>query len=466
METSLTWCVALAQYPAKPRDGRGGKIKWEMSAEGAVHGRGGQEPVGGFSGRYCSEEASQVPGESAQDVLTEVLRCGAQRMLTEAIEAEVADWIEAHAGVRDERGRRRVIRNGHKPRRSILTGLGPVQVRQPRVRDGRERGEGERFSSKILPPYLRKAKSVEELIPWLYLKGISTGDFNEALAAIVGPDAPGLSATTITRLKARWEDEYKDWGGRSLLGKHYVYVWADGIHFNVRLEDAGNDRQCILVLMGATEAGEKELIAITDGYRESAQSWRELLLDCKTRGLKVDPKLATGDGALGFWKALREEFPTTREQRCWVHKTANVLNKMPKHLQPKAKAMLHDIWMADTRKDADAAFDLFLKTFRAKYPKAVACLEKDRDVLLTFYDFPAEHWVHLRTTNPIESTFATVRLRTRRTKGCGSRIACLTMVWKLVESASKRWRVLNGSEIIPDVIEGVRFVDGVKELAA
>jgi transposase-like protein len=387
-------------------------------------------------------------------------------MLTEAIEAEVADWIEAHAGVRDERGRRRVIRNGHKPRRSILTGLGPVQVRQPRVRDGRERGEGERFSSKILPPYLRKAKSVEELIPWLYLKGISTGDFNEALAAIVGPDAPGLSATTITRLKARWEDEYKDWGGRSLLGKHYVYVWADGIHFNVRLEDAGNDRQCILVLMGATEAGEKELIAITDGYRESAQSWRELLLDCKTRGLKVDPKLATGDGALGFWKALREEFPTTREQRCWVHKTANVLNKMPKHLQPKAKAMLHDIWMADTRKDADAAFDLFLKTFRAKYPKAVACLEKDRDVLLTFYDFPAEHWVHLRTTNPIESTFATVRLRTRRTKGCGSRIACLTMVWKLVESASKRWRVLNGSEIIPDVIEGVRFVDGVKKLAA
>jgi transposase-like protein len=387
-------------------------------------------------------------------------------MLTEAIEAEVADWIEAHAGVRDERGRRRVIRNGHKPRRSILTGLGPVQVRQPRVRDGRERGEGERFSSKILPPYLRKAKSVEELIPWLYLKGISTGDFNEALAAIVGPDAPGLSATTITRLKARWEDEYKDWGGRSLLGKHYVYVWADGIHFNVRLEDAGNDRQCILVLMGATEAGEKELIAITDGYRESAQSWRELLLDCKTQGLKVDPKLATGDGALGFWKALREEFPTTREQRCWVHKTANVLNKMPKHLQPKAKAMLHDIWMADTRKDADAAFDLFLKTFRAKYPKAVACLEKDRDVLLTFYDFPAEHWVHLRTTNPIESTFATVRLRTRRTKGCGSRIACLTMVWKLVESASKRWRVLNGSEIIPDVIEGVRFVDGVKELAA
>ncbi|KKL15245.1 hypothetical protein LCGC14_2507520 [marine sediment metagenome] len=416
--------------------------------------------------RHSNEKVAEVPGESARDILTEVLRDGAQRMLTEAIEAEVTEWIEAHADVRGADGRRKVIRNGYKPRRSILTGLGSVQVRQPRVRDGRERGEGERFSSKILPPYLRKAKSVEELIPWLYLKGISTGDFNEALAAILGPDAPGLSATTITRLKARWEDEYKDWGRRSLLGKHYVYVWADGIHFNVRLEDAGNDRQCILVLMGATEAGEKELIAITDGYRESAQSWRELLLDCKARGLKVDPKLATGDGALGFWKALREEFPTTLEQRCWVHKTANVLNKMPKHLQPKAKAMLHDIWMGDTREDAGSAFDLFLKTFRGKYPKAVACLEKDRDVLLAFYDFPAEHWVHLRTTNPIESTFATVRLRTRRTKGCGSRIACLTMVWKLVESAAKRWRVLNGSEIIPDVIEGVRFVDGVKELAA
>ena len=416
--------------------------------------------------RHGNEKAEQVPGESAQDVLTEVLRDGAQRMLAEAIEAEVAEWIEAHADLRDQQGRRRVIRNGYKPRRSILTGVGPVQVRQPRVRDERRVDESERFCSKILPPYLRKTKSVEELIPWLYLKGISTGDFSEALAAILGPDAPGLSATTVTRLKATWEDQYKDWSRRSLVGKHYVYVWADGIHFNVRLEDAGNDRQCILVLMGATEAGRKELIAITDGYRESEQSWMELLADCRARGLTVDPKLATGDGALGFWKALRKVCPTTREQRCWVHKTANVLNKMPKHLQPKAKEMLHDIWMADTRKDADGAFDLFLKTFRAKYPKAVACLEKDRDVLLTFYAFPAEHWVHLRTTNPIESTFATVRLRTRRTKGCGSRIACLTMVWKLVQSASKRWRVLNGSEIILDIIEGVRFVDGVKQLAA
>ena len=387
-------------------------------------------------------------------------------MLAEAIEAEVTEWIEVHTHVRDERGRRRVIRNGHKPTRSILTGLGPVEVCQPRVRDGRPAGEGERFTSKILPPYLRKTKSVEELIPWLYLKGISTGGFNEALAAILGPDAPGLSATTVTRLTATWEAEYRTWNRRSLKDKRYVYVWADGIHFNVRLESPGNNRQCILVLMGATDKGEKELVAVADGYRESAQSWRELLLDCKSRGLEVAPELATGDGALGFWAALREVYPTTREQRCWVHKTANVLNDMPKHLQPKAKAILHEIWMAAIREDALKAFDLFIETFRAKYPKAVECLDKDRDVLLTFYDFPAEHWVHLRTTNPIESTFATVRLRTRRTKGSGSRIACLTMVWKLVQSAAKRWRVLNGSEIILDVIEGVRFVDGVKKLAA
>ena len=414
----------------------------------------------------CSDRGDACPGESARDVLTEVLRQGARRLLAEAIEAEVAEWMEAHAHLRDDGGRRTVIRNGHKPERSILTGLGPIEVRQPRVRDERPPGEGERFSSKILPPYLRKARRVEELIPWLYLKGISTGDFGEALCALLGPDAPGLSATTITRLKATWEEEYKDWSGRSLEGRRYVYVWADGVHFGVRLEDPGNDRQCILVLMGATEAGKKELIAITDGYRESEQSWMELLLDCKARGLSVEPKLATGDGALGFWAALRKVCPSTREQRCWVHKTANVLNSMPKHLQPKAKAMLHDIWMADTRKDADGAFDLFIETFRAKHPKAVECLQKDRDVLFTFYDFPAEHWIHLRTTNPIESTFATVRLRTRRTKGCGSRIACLTMVWKLVQSASRRWRILNGSEIIPDVIQGVRFVDGVKELAA
>ena len=378
--------------------------------------------------KECIEPSDRCPTESAKDALTEVLRLGAQQLLAEAIEAEVDEWISQRRPLRDGEGRQAVVRNGHKPRRSILTGLGRVEVKQPRVRDRRPEGEAETFTSKLLPPYLRKTRSVEELIPWLYLKGISTGDFSEALGALLGPEAPGLSAATITRLKTRWETEYKDWSRRSLAGKHCVYLWADGVHFNVRLEEAGNDRQCILVVIGAMADGTKELIAISDGYRESEQSWMELLLSCKARGLVVAPKLATADGALGFWAALRKVYPTTREQRCWVHKTANVLNKMPKHLQPKAKAMLHDIWMAETQADAEKAFDLFVESFGAKYPKATECLAKDRDGLLSFYDFPAEHWVHLRTTNPIESTFATVRLRTRRTKGCGSRIACLTMV--------------------------------------
>jgi len=277
---------------------------------------------------------------------------------------------------------------------------------------------------------------------------------------LLGENAKGLSAATVTRLKKVWEDEYDQWSKRSLAGKEYAYVWADGVHFNIRLED---DRQCILVLMGATKDGKKEMIAVADGYRESEQSWTTLLLDVQARGLTVEPKLAIGDGALGFWKAIRKIWPKTREQRCWVHKTANVLDKMPKRLQPQAKAMLHEVWMADTRENANKAFDLFMATYEAKYPKATECLTKDRDVLLTFYDFPAEHWIHLRTTNPIESTFATVRLRTKRTKGCGTRTACLTMVFKLMQSAEKRWRVLNGSERIPDVIEGIPFINGVKQ---
>ena len=334
-----------------------------------------------------------------------------------------------------------------------------MEVRQPRVLDRRTGDATESFSSKILPPYLRKTKSLEELIPWLYLKGVSTGDFSDALVALVGPHAAGFSATTVTRLKEAWHTEFREWNQRSLEGKQYVYLWADGVHFNIRLEE---DRQCILVLMGATADGGKELIAIADGYRESEQSWKALLLDVKARGLVIDPKLATGDGALGFWKALPQVYPTTREQRCWVHKTANVLDKLPKRLQPAAKDALHQIWMAETRKDAEGAFGLFLQTYEAKYPKACECLAKDRDVLLTFYDFPAQHWMHLRTTNPIESTFATVRLRHRRTKGNGSRAACLTMVFKLVQSASRRWRLLNGSELLPDVIQGANFTDGIK----
>jgi len=395
----------------------------------------------------------------SRDVLSEILREGAQQMLTTAIEAEVAEWIEAHRHLQDSRGHRQVVRNGYLPERSITTGIGPVKIRQPRVHDRRQSEEREVFSSKILPPYLRKTKSIEELLPWLYLKGISTGDFNEALQALVGPECPGLSASTVTRLLEGWQEEYQAWSKRSLKDKHFVYLWVDGVHFNIRLEE---DRQCILVVMGARADGRKELIAITDGYRESEQSWMELLLDVKSRGLSIDPRLATGDGALGFWKALPKVFPTTRTQRCWVHKTANVLDKLPKRLQARAKEALHQIWMADSREAAGKAFDAFLEIYGAKYPKACECLAKDRDELLAFYDFPAEHWKHLRTTNPIESVFATVRLRHKRTKGSGSRVACLAMVHQLMQSAAKRWRLLNGSELLPDVIAGVQFTDGVK----
>jgi putative transposase len=412
----------------------------------------------------CSTiDVSVVPVPQETDLLSELLRQGAQKILAQAIEAEVSEWIEKHAHLRDEAGHRHVVRNGSMPARTITTGVGPVEVKQPRVHDRRSPEERDKFTSAILPPYLRKTKSIEELIPWLYLKGVSTGDFSEALAALLGADAPGLSASTVTRLKAVWETEYQAWNQRSLKDKRYVYVWADGVYCNIRLEE---DRQCILVLMGATADGKKELIAIADGFRESEQSWKALLLDCQARGLVIEPTLAVGDGALGFWKAVRQIWATTREQRCWVHKTANVLDKLPKSQQPRAKEMLHGIWQAATRAEADKAFALFVATYEAKYPKATECLSKDRTELLVFYDFPAEHWVHLRTTNPIESTFATVRLRTAKTKGTGTRLACLTMVFKLMESASKHWRTLNGSTLLGDVIAGVIYVDGVKENAA
>ena len=396
-----------------------------------------------------------VPLPESRDVLGE--------LLAKAIQAEVADWIDAHAHLTDPDGRRRVVRNGSHPEREILTGLGPIPVRQPRVLDRRPPGERESFTSDVLPRYLRRTKNVDEAIPWLYLKGISSGDFPEALQGLFGVEAKGLSANTVTRLKAAWEDEYSAWSKRSLKDKHYVYVWADGVHFNIRLEDG---RQCVLVLMGATADGRKELIAIADGYRESEQSWRELLLDVKSRGLEIEPSLAVGDGALGFWKAMRQVWHTTQEQRCWVHKTANVLDKLPKGSQPKAKEMLHEIYLAESREAATKAFDLFVSPYEAKHPKASECLSRDRDVLLTFYDFPAEHWLHLRTTNPIESVFATVRLRHSKTKGSGTRKACLTMVFKLMESASRRWRALNGSRLISEVIAGVKFVDGVKQTRA
>jgi putative transposase len=410
-----------------------------------------------------TSDARIVPLAASHDVLTEICRQGAREMLARAIEVEVAEWIEARAHLRDESGRRQVVRNGAHPERTILTGLGPIAVKQPRVLDRRPAPAKEVFRPGVLPPYLRRTKTIDALIPWLYLKGVSTGDFPEALQALLGVDAKGLSANTVTRLKAAWEDEHEAWSKRSLKGKHYVYVWADGVHFNIRLED---DRQCVLVLMGATADGKKELIAITDGYRESEQSWKELLLDCKARGLEIEPSLAIGDGALGFWAAMRKVWHTTKEQRCWVHKTANVLDKLPKGSQPKAKRMLHEISLAESRAEAEKAFDLFVATYQAKYPKATECLSKDRDVLLRFYDFPAEHWLHIRTTNPIESTFATVRLRHSKTKGNGTRTACLTMVFKLMESASRKWRALNGSQWIPELIAGAVFMDGVKQTQA
>ena len=406
---------------------------------------------------------SDPEANSVADPLTEVLRTGARRLLTEAVEAEVDAFIAGHAALVDDDGRRRVVRHGHMPEREVQTGIGAVAVRRPRVRDRQPEAGGARirFTSTILPPYLRRAKSVEELLPWLYLKGISTGGFDEALVALLGPDAPGLSPTTITRLKAIWADEYDRWTRRDLSAKRYVYFWADGVYFSPRLD---HDKQCLLVIIGADAAGNKDIVGLSDGYRESAQSWLELLLDLKRRGLVVPPELAVGDGALGFWKALRQAYGNTSEQRCWVHKTANVLNKLPKSLQPKAKGHLQDIWMAESKADAEDAFDFFVRAYAAKYPKAVECLTKDRDRLLTFYDFPAEHWKHIRTTNPIESTFATVRLRTTKARGCLSRQTALAMVFKLMLSARKKWRRLDGSNHLGEVIQGVTFKDGIKQI--
>lgn len=395
------------------------------------------------------------------DPLTDILRSGARRLIEQAVEAELAALLSAHADETTKEGRARVVRHGHLPAREIMTGIGPVPVKVPRVRDRGDAGEKIRFTSSILPPYLRKAKSIEELLPWLYLKGISTGDFQEALAALLGTNAAGLSSTTISRLKAIWWDEYERWQRRDLGTRRIVYIWADGVYFQPRMAE---EKQCVLVLIGADEWGRKEVLGLTDGYRESTQSWRELLLDLKRRGLTRAPELAIGDGALGFWAALREVFGTTREQRCWLHKTGNVLNAMPKSVQPKAKGYLHDIWQAGTRADADAAFNFFVETYGVKYDKAVAKLVKDRDVLLAFYDFPAEHWKHIRTSNPIESTFATVRHRTGKTKGCMSRKSGLAMAFRLMMSAQIKWRKLDGANRLPEIIRGIEFKDGIKQL--
>ena len=396
------------------------------------------------------------------DPITEVLRTGAKKLLAEALEAEIESFLSQYREIRDDQGRKRLVRNGYLPERDIQTGIGPVAVKVPRARDREPDPDSGpiRFKSSLLPPYLRKTKSMEELIPWLYLKGISTNDFTEALAALIGKDSPGLSSSTISRLKDIWQEDLERWQKRNLSHKRYAYIWADGIYCNVRMED----RQCILVIIGATEEGKKELLALESGIRESELSWTEILLDIKYRGVKIAPKLAVGDGALGFWKALAKVYGDTRWQRCWVHKTANVLNKLPKSMHAKAKEKLHQIWMAPDKTEAEHQFDDFTAIYEAKYPKAVQCLQKDREVLLTFYDFPAEHWKHIRTTNPIESTFSTVRLRTAKVRGCFSPKTVLTMAFKLCQSAQKRWQRLHGYKIIGKVIRGVKFANGIEEI--
>ncbi len=396
------------------------------------------------------------PDQPVDDPLTSLLQQGARQLIAQAVEAELQAYLEQHSDLRHE-GRPAIIRNGYLPEREIQTGIGSVPVKVPKVRD--RSGNGNKFNSMLIPPYLKRTSSLEELLPWLYLKGISTGDFQEALQALLGAKAENLSPGVISRLKAKWLEDYKQWRKRNLQNKRYVYVWADGVHFNIRAEES---RQCILVLIGVTDHGKKELIAIEDGYRESCQSWEELLSSVEKQGLSTAPSLAIGDGALGFWKAVSKVWPETRHQRCWVHKMANVLNKLPKSVQPKVKSALHDIWQAETRAQAYQAFEQTVKRFSAKYPKAMECLSKDKEQMLAFYDYPAEHWQHIRTTNPIESTFATVRLRTAKTRGCVSRDSILSMVFKLSQSAEKRWRRLRGFKMLADVVQGIRFKDGIR----
>ena len=395
------------------------------------------------------------------DVLTEVLRNGAQRLLAHAVESEVSSFIEAHADERLNDGRARIVRHGHLPERDIQTGIGSVRVCQPRVRDRVKDGSAKiHFSPRILPKHARRTKSLDAVLPVLYLKGISAGNFQDALSALLGPDAPNLSSDTVLRLRKSWKEELQHWRDRNLSARRYVYIWADGIYFQARMEDQS---QCMLVIIGATPEGKKELVGFISGYRESAQSWAELLIDLKANGLAEPPLLAIGDGALGFWSALGKVFPTTRQQRCWVHKTANILNDTPKALQAKVKADLHNIWMAESRLEAEKALSVFREKYQAKYPKAVERLTKDEDELLAFYDFPAEHWVHIRTTNPIESTFATVRHRTKRSKGCLSMATMELMVFKMIKEAEKTWLRLRGKNQLPKLIIGVKFNDGVEQ---
>ena len=399
--------------------------------------------------------------QGAVPTLDALAQEGARRMLAAALEEEVAQYVEAHADARDGDGRRLVVRNGRAQSRTVTCGAGTMQVRAPRVNDRRvdEEGERERFTSRILPPYMRRSPQVAEVLPLLYLRGLSTGDFREALPVLLGEDAAGLSPTNIARLTAAWDADYQTFRRRNLSECDFVYVWVDGIHFNIRLEE---DRLCTLVILGVRADGTKELVALEDGYRESAESWASVLRDLRRRGLRA-PVVAIGDGALGFWAAVRDVWPETTPQRDWCHKMANVLDKLPKRLRPRAKRALREIMYAATKSDAETAIGSFVAEFEVKYPKATACLVEDQEALLAFFDFPAEHWRHLRTSNLIESPFATVRLRQRVTKGAGSRTKGLLMAYKLLDMAQRRWRRLNGAHLLPLVRAGVSFVDGVPE---
>ena len=389
----------------------------------------------------------------AVDGLSEVLKSGAQQLLGKAIEAEIAELLSQYSNQKVE-GKQAIVRNGYLPERTVQTGLGDIAVKVPKVRD--RSGQGIKFNSKLVPPYLKRTRAMDEFIPWLYLKGISTGDMQPALETLLGEGAAGLSANTVSRLKQGWEQDYAQWRQRDLSKRRYVYIWADGVYCNVRMDD----KLCLLVLIGSDDSGRKEVLAVVDGYRESEASWSEVIELLESQGLQMPPKLIAGDGALGLWKAVAKKWPTTATQRCWVHKTANVLSKVPKAIQPKLKEALQDIWMAETRQAAYGAFNNCLRRFEAKYPKAMECLKKDKEQMLVFYDFPAEHWTHIRTTNPIESVFATVRLRTTRTKSCGSRKTTLAMAYKLITTAQKRWRRLRGYKLLAEVIKGVKFKDG------
>lgn len=398
---------------------------------------------------------NDAEGKTAEveQTLDELAREGARRMIAAALELEAEEYVQKMHQLRDEQGHALVVRNGKGQERTVTMGAGMVKIQAPRVNDKRPE---QRFTSKILPPYMRRSPRLEEALPVLYLRGLSTGDFSKALPVLLGPEAAGLSATTISRLISVWQEEYKAWRKRSLEGKDYVYIWADGVYFGVRLEE---DRLACLVIIGVRADGTKEVIALEDGYRESTEAWSSLLRDLKRRGMRA-PVLAVGDGALGFWAALREVYPETQEQRCWVHKIANVLDKLPKRLQPRAKMMLHEIMRAPDRHSAEEEIERFVEDFEARYPKATDCLTKNQETLLTFFDFPAQHWIHLRTTNPVESAFATVKARTRQTKGAGSRMAGLALAFKLILAAQDHWRKVNAPHLVALVQAGVQFKDG------